>query len=86
MGPEDVSPITAIKLMRKLNILKEPGTNEEEYDVDALEFTEEFNKSMNETLQRLATDPANKSLNLKEGLVSILNYFIGKDAILLKMN
>jgi hypothetical protein len=45
-----------------------------------LEFTEEFNKSMNETLQRLATDPANKPLNLNEGLLSVLNNFIGKDA------
>jgi hypothetical protein len=80
MGPEDVSPITAIKLMREFNILKEPRINAEEYDIDTLEFSEDFNKSMNETLQRLATDPANKSLNLDEGLLSILNNFLGKDA------
>jgi hypothetical protein len=80
MGPEDISPIIAIKLMRKFNILKESGTNEKEYDIDALKFTEEFNKCIDETLDQLASDPSNKSLNLKEGLLSILNNFIEKNA------
>jgi hypothetical protein len=60
--------------------LKEPAIDQEEYDVNALEFTEEFNKSMKETLQRLGTDPTNKSINLNEGLLSVLNNFTGKDA------
>ena len=35
---------------------------------------------INEILLRLASDPANESLNLNEGLLSIMNNFIGKNA------
>jgi hypothetical protein len=80
MGPEDVEPIRAIDLMREYHIIRQPGINEEEYDIDALEFTEEFNHSMDETLLRLASDSTNKSLNLNEGLLSIINNFIGSNA------
>jgi hypothetical protein len=66
--------------MRKYRIIRQPEENEEEYDVSALEFTEAFNDSYDETLQRLASDPSNNSLNLNEGLLAILNNFIGKDA------
>jgi hypothetical protein len=79
MGPENVHPIRAIDLMREYHILKEPRTDEERYDIDKLRFNEEFNQSMDKTLDRLASDPANRSLNLNEGLLSIINNFIGSN-------
>jgi hypothetical protein len=39
---------------------------------------------MNDTLIRLASDPANKSLNINEGLKSIIHNFLGKNANLSK--
>ena len=39
---------------------------------------------MDEALHRLASDPANESLNLEQGLLSILYNFIGKNANLTK--
>jgi hypothetical protein len=79
MGPEDVHPMKAIDLMREYHILKEPRIDEENYDKDALEFTEEFDQSTDKTLVRLASDPGNKSLSLNEGLISIINNFVGSN-------
>ena len=84
MGPEDVEPTTAIDLMRKHYILKQPRIDQEKYDMDALEFTDEFNRAMNDTLIRLASDPANKFLNINEGLKSIIHNFLGKNVNLSK--
>ena len=61
-----------------------PKDNEKVYDVYALEFTEEFNINIDGTLQRLASDPANKSLNVDEGFRAILNIYIGTDVNLTK--
>lgn len=66
MGSEDISPARTIDLMRKYRIIRQPEENEEKYDVYALEFRDDFNDSFHETLQRLASDPSNKSLNLNE--------------------
>lgn len=84
MGAEDVSPIRAIDLMRKHRIVRQPKDNEKVYDVYALEFTEEFNINIDGTLQRLASDPTNKSLNVDEGFRAILNNYIGTDVNLTK--
>ena len=74
-----MEPIRALDLMRRYHILREPRIDGDRYDIDKLEFTEEFNESMNETFYRLKSDPTNESLNLEEGLRSILDNFIGKN-------
>jgi hypothetical protein len=72
---------TAIGLiddMISCKIFKKPEGRhgiEDYYDVYKLEFTDEFDYDMKETLLRLASDPNNESVNLLEGLKSIvLNY------------
>jgi hypothetical protein len=84
MEAEDVSPIRAIDLMRRHRIVKQVASSEEEYDVYKLEFTEEFNRDINETMQRLALDPTNESLNIDEGLKAMLINYIGRNANLTK--
>lgn len=75
MGPEDVEPTTSIDLMRKYYIIKQPRIDQEKYDIDALEFTDEFNHAMNNTINRLASDPANETLSLAKTIEIVENVY-----------
>jgi hypothetical protein len=72
------SVIVLIDKMISCEIFKKPEAEEgteEYYDPYALQFTDKFDHDFKETLLRLASDPANESLGILEGLKSvILNY------------
>lgn len=76
---EYISPITLVDKMRELRICKQPRNKEEKYKLNTLEFTDEFHKSIYETLDRLASDPGDLSIELMEGFESVLRNFIGKE-------
>jgi hypothetical protein len=71
-------PIGFIDKMIRCKIFRGPApeTDEGHYNVRALQFTEKFIHSCNDTLTRLAMDPVNNSLNMSEGFKSLMLNFV----------
>lgn len=75
---KELNATELIDKMIRYEIFKGPApkTDEGDYDIYALQFTEKFIHNCSQTLARLATDPANISLNTLEGLKSVVLNFI----------